>query len=150
MMSHHFPRVVEDMGLHMDRHMIRLGRFTQSHNLITVHTAQSKGGAPQMDRTEHGKARKRLSHHGENLVHTKVCRRHVNALNVARLVLQPGRDMLHLCIGQILQNETDEGIVISAGDILERQGDVLHGSGVNQNDHLSLSNAEIVEQKIVL
>jgi hypothetical protein len=103
-----------------------------------------------MDRTEHGKVRECLSHHGENLIDAKVSRRHVNALNVTRLVFQPGRNMLHLRLGQILQNETNERIVISAGDILERQGDVLHRRGVDQHDHLSLSNAEIVEQEIVL
>jgi hypothetical protein len=69
---------------------------------------------------------------------------------VTRLVGQPGRDVLHLRIGQILQNETVIGTVVSAGDILERQGDVLHGRGMNQHDHLSLSNAEIVKQEIVL
>ena len=141
---------MEDMGLHMDRHMIRRGSLTQSHDRIMIHTAQSKGGAPQMDRTEHGKMRERLSHHEEDLIDAWVSRRHVNALNVTRLVLQPGRNVLHLRLGQILQNKTDEGIVMSAGDILERQGDVLHGRGTNQHDHLSLSNAEIVEQKIVL
>jgi len=58
--------------------------------------------------------------------------------------------MLYLRIGQILHIETVIGTVISAGHMLERQGDVLHGSGVDQHDHLSLSNAEIVEQEIVL
>jgi hypothetical protein len=69
---------------------------------------------------------------------------------VARLVLHPGRDVLHLRIGQILHIETVIGTVISAGHMLERQGDVLYGRGVNQNDHLSLSNAKIVKQEIVL
>ena len=94
--------------------------------------------------------RERRLDHGENLVHTQVCRGHVNALNVARLVLQPGRHVLHMRIRQILQNETGERLVISAGDILERQGDVLYGRGADQHDHLSLAHTEIVEHEIVL
>ena len=103
-----------------------------------------------MDRSEHGKVRECRLDHGENLVHTQVCRGHVNALNVARLVLQPGRHVLHVRIRQILQNETGERLVISAGDILERQGDMLHGRGADQHDHLSLAHTKIVEHEIVL
>jgi len=103
-----------------------------------------------MDRTEHGEVRKRLVDHGENLIDTRVSHGHVHALNVARLVLQPGRDVFHLRRCQILQNKTGEGIVISASHILEGQGDVLHGRGVDQHDHLSLGHTEIMEQEIVL
>jgi len=161
-MSIHLLLIVEDMGLHMDCHLasgvvlasstssMARYRLAKPHNRLAAHLTQSVSGAPQMDRFQHGKVRKRLLDHGENLIDAQVCRRHVNALNMARLVLQPGRHMLHVRIRQILQNETDERFVISAGDILERQGDVLHGRGADQHDHLSLANTEIVEHEIVL
>ena len=150
LMSIHLLLIVEDMGLHMDCHLAFRGSSAKPHNRLTPHLTQSVSGAPQMDGFQHGKVRKRFLDHGENLIDAQVCRRHVNALNVARLVLQPGRHVLHVRIRQILQNETDERVVISAGDILERQGDVLHGRGADQHDHLSLANTEIVEHEIVL
>jgi len=150
LMSIHLLLIVEDMGLHMDCHLAFRGSSAKPHNRLTPHLTQSVSGAPQMDGFQHGKVRKSMLDHGENLIDAQVCRRHVNALNVARLVLQPGRHVLHVRIRQILQNETDERVVISAGDILERQGDVLHGRGADQHDHLSLADTEIVEHEIVL
>ena len=152
LMSIHLLLIVEDMGLHMDHHVSLASRSSSAkpHNRLAAHLTQSVSGAPQMDRSEHRKVRERLRHHGENLIDAKVSRRHVNALNVGRLVLQPGRHVLHVRICQILQNETGERFVISAGDILERQGDVLHRSRADQHDHLSLADTEIVEHEIVL
>jgi hypothetical protein len=42
--------VVKDMGLHTDNHLPKGARLAESHDRIMIHTAQSKGGAPQMNR----------------------------------------------------------------------------------------------------
>ena len=152
-MSIHLLLIVEDMGLYMDHHLaFRASSRSRAkpHNRLAAHLTQSVSGAPQMDGFQHGEVRNIFLDHGENLIDARMSSRHVNALNVARLVLQPGRHVLHVRICQILQNETGERFVISAGDILERQGDVLHGRGADQHDHLSLAKTEIVEHQIVL
>jgi len=144
----HLSRVVKHIGFDADPHAPRCST-AEPQEPLALHATGGVGGAQQMDRVEHRKVRKRHRNNRQNLLDAKVRRGQRHALNVARLVLQPRREMLDLRIGQILEHKGDHGPRDRLRDFLERQGNVLDGRGVDQNDHLALIRGQIMEQEVV-